>query len=140
MMNAENPGRPTILFLCVENSCRSQIAEAYAKTLLSDICDSYSSGSKPSGQVNPKAIASMDRAGYDMNRHTSKPIDELPTKRFDIAITMGCGDFCPDIKAGHSEDWAIPDPKHLNSSEFDQIRDQIKNRVEDLRTLLLQSA
>ncbi len=140
MMTPETATRPKVLFLCVENSCRSQIAEAYAKSLLSELCDSYSSGSKPSGKVNPKAVASMGRAGYDMNTHTSKPLEQLPTKNFDIAITMGCGDFCPDIKAGHSEDWNIPDPKHMETQDFDQVRDQIRSKVQTLKDLLPKSA
>lgn len=125
-----------VLFLCVENSCRSQIAEAFAKSLLSDLCDSYSSGSKPSGVVNPKAIESMQRAGYDLNTHSSKEVSSLPTKNFDLAITMGCGDYCPDIEASEYLDWEIPDPKHLGEADFDKIRDQIKFQVENLKSRL----
>lgn len=125
-----------VLFLCVENSCRSQIAEAFAKSLLSDVCESFSSGSKPSGIVNPKAIESMGRVGYDLSNHESKKVAALPIKEFDIAITMGCGDYCPEIEAKEYLDWEIPDPKHLDSSGFDQIRDQIKDKVERLKSKL----
>jgi protein-tyrosine-phosphatase len=129
-----------VLFLCVENSCRSQIAEAFAKSLLSDVCESYSSGSNPSGVVNPKAIASMERAGYDLTSHSSKPISSLPTHQFDLAITMGCGDFCPEIAADSFQDWQIPDPKHLDAQGFDKIRDEIKEKVAELKHQLLETA
>ena len=126
--------RPKVLFLCVENSCRSQMAEAFGKSLLDEHIDCFSSGSKPSGVVNPKAIASMDRVGYDLNTHVSKPISELPTTSFDLAITMGCGDHCPQIDASEFFDWEVPDPKHLEPEEFDAIRDQIKTKVLSLKS------
>lgn len=132
MFEAHNNSRPKVLFLCVENSCRSQIAEAYAKKLFGHACDSFSSGSKPSGIVNPKAISSMARDDYDLSTHSSKKISELPTTEFDMAITMGCGDFCPEIEAEKFIEWEIPDPKHLDETGFDQIRDQIKGKIAEL--------
>ncbi|MFC3151727.1 arsenate reductase ArsC [Litoribrevibacter euphylliae] len=132
----QNTPSKKVLFLCVENSCRSQIAEAFAKQLLSEMCESFSSGSKPSGIVNPKAIESMHRVGYDLSLHSSKKVAELPTAEFDLAITMGCGDYCPEIDAKEFMDWEIPDPKHLESEQFDVIRDQIKAKVEGLKQML----
>ncbi len=121
-----------IVFVCVENSCRSQIAEAFARMAGRADVEAHSSGSRPSGQVNPKAIESMHRVGYDLSTHRSKGLDELPTVEFDWAITMGCGDECPFLKARNRADWGIPDPKHLPSEEFDAVRDLIASKVRQL--------
>ena len=121
-----------IVFVCVENSCRSQIAEAFGRLFAGANVEVYSSGSRPSGQVNPKAIASMKEIGYDLTTHASKGLDTLPAVEFDFAITMGCGDECPFLKAKAREDWGIPDPKHLSADEFRIIRDEIADRVRDL--------
>jgi protein-tyrosine-phosphatase len=121
-----------VLFVCVENSCRSQIAEAFAKIHGAGIIDPYSSGSRPSGIVNPKAIASMKDIGYDMSTHRSKPLSEIPDIEYDYVITMGCGDECPFVKSKHREDWAIPDPKDMDMEGFQNIRDMIKEKVKKL--------
>lgn len=121
-----------VLFVCVENSCRSQMAEAFAKMHGNGIIESYSSGSKPSGIVNPKAIASLKEIGYDLSKHNSVGLDEIPHEEYEYAITMGCGDECPMILAKNREDWALPDPKHMNPTEFNQIRDIIEAEVKDL--------
>jgi arsenate reductase (thioredoxin) len=121
-----------IVFVCVENSCRSQIAEAFARLYAGPNVRAYSSGSRPSGQVNPKAIASMKEIGYDLSTHTSKSLDQLPDVEFDYAITMGCGDECPLLRAKERKDWGIPDPKHLPPAEFAQVRDLIASKVRDL--------
>lgn len=121
-----------IVFVCVENSCRSQMAEAFGKLLNPENVTFYSSGSKASGVVNPKAIASMKEVGYDLSTHDSKPLDQLPDVTFDYAITMGCGDECPHLKATNRGDWQIPDPKHMDPKEFGEIRDFIKQKVEEL--------
>jgi len=121
-----------VLFVCVENSCRSQIAEAFAKMHGEGIIESYSCGSQSSGIVNPKAIASMAAIDYDLSRHDSIGLDEIPNVTYEYAITMGCGDECPMIAANNREDWALPDPKHMESKEFNQIRDIIESEVKDL--------
>jgi protein-tyrosine-phosphatase len=121
-----------VLFVCVENSCRSQIAEEFAKIHGAGIIDPYSSGSRPSGIVNPKAIASMKDIGYDMSTHRSKPLSEIPDIEYDYVITMGCGDECPFVKSKHREDWAIPDPKDMDMEGFQNIRDMIKEKVKKL--------
>ena len=120
------------LFVCVENSCRSQMAEAFGKMLGKDIFDSYSSGSKPYGQVNKKALSSMKSIGYDMTSHSSKSLDDIPQITYDYVITMGCGDECPFIQSHARIDWQIPDPKHLKMAQFDKIRDTIKHKVLEL--------
>lgn len=123
---------PKVLFVCVENSCRSQMAEAFARQLGGDGVEAASAGSRPSGVVNPKAIASLAAVGYDLSTHTSKSLDDIPPGAYDAAITMGCGDACPDVPARLREDWALPDPKHMEPPQFDEVRDTIKDRVADL--------
>ena len=120
-----------VLFVCVENSCRSQMAQALAKMEDPGI-QAYSAGSKPSGIVNPKAIESMAELGYDLSTHRSTGLDQLPSGPFDAAVTMGCGDTCPAVRANRREDWAIPDPKHMTKAQFRQVRDTILKRVQQL--------
>lgn len=126
-----------ILFVCVENSCRSQMAEAFAIIHGKSIVDAYSSGSRPSGIVNPKAVASMKELGYDLSAHKSISLDEIPGIEYDYAITMGCGDECPSVRAIQREDWGIPDPKHMALDEFAKVRDFIEEKVKDLLSRIL---
>jgi arsenate reductase (thioredoxin) len=123
-----------IVFLCVENSNRSQIAEAFGRMHAPPGVDVYSAGSGPSGQVNPKAVEAMRELGYDLATHTSKGLDALPPGEFDVAVTMGCGDQCPTLRARRRIDWQIPDPKHLSPDEYRQVRDDIGQRVKSLVT------
>ena len=125
-----------VLFVCVENSCRSQIAEAFARMHGAGAIEPYSAGSKPSGQLNPKAIESMSEVGYDLSRHVSKSLSEIPAVEYDVAVTMGCGDACPNVRAKQREEWNIPDPKALPTYEFRKVRDQIEQRVKELLMLL----
>lgn len=118
-----------VLFVCVENSNRSQMAEAFAKMHGAGKLEAYSSGSRPSGIINPKAIAAMKELGYDLSKHDSKSLDEIPKIRYDYAITMGCGDECPFVIAEHRMDWQLPDPKHMEPAEFNKVRDDIEQRV-----------
>ncbi|CAN5547696.1 arsenate reductase ArsC [soil metagenome] len=118
-----------ILFVCVENSNRSQMAEAFAKIHGKGKIEAYSSGSKPSGKINPKAIAAMKEMGYDLSTHASKSLEEIPKIKYDYAITMGCGDECPNIVAEHRADWKLDDPKNLETVEFNKVRDEIERRV-----------
>jgi protein-tyrosine-phosphatase len=121
-----------ILFVCVENSCRSQLAEAFGHIHKSNDVAVYSAGSKPSGQVNLKAVVTMAELKYDMRGHHSQSLDEMPAIDYDAVITMGCGDNCPWMKGRIREDWGLPDPKHLSEDEFRVIRDEIEKRVIDL--------
>lgn len=121
-----------LLFVCIENSNRSQMAEAFARIHGGVTVESYSSGSKPSGIVNPRAIQFMTEKGYDLTAHSSKSLDEIPKVTYDAAITMGCGDECPFVQATLREDWAIPCPKHVSDDEFRTIRDGIEAKVLDL--------
>lgn len=121
-----------VLFVCIENSNRSQMAEAFARTLGKNL-EAYSAGSKPSGRINPKAVASMKQLGYDLSRHHSKSLDEIKQHApFDAVVTMGCGDACPWMPAKKFVDWDIPDPKSMDEQNFNKVRDQIKDKVKDL--------
>jgi protein-tyrosine-phosphatase len=126
-----------VLFVCVENSCRSQLAEAFAHLHGGAAIAAYSAGSRPSGQVNPKAIAAMQELDYDLSTHRSKSLAEIPEVEYDYAITMGCGDECPLVRARHREDWDIPDPKHMEPDEFRQVRELIEAKVKALLANLL---
>lgn len=118
-----------VLFVCIENSCRSQMAEGFARMLGAGVVEAYSAGSRPSGKVNEKAIAAMRAIGYDLAAHDSKSLDEIPQIEYDCVITMGCGDACPFVRAQRREDWGIPDPKHLDEPEFAEVRDLIRRKV-----------
>lgn len=118
-----------ILFVCVENSCRSQMAEGFARALGSDRVEAFSAGSRPSGEVNARAIAFMREKGIDISGHDSKGIDDLPAKKWDYIVTMGCGDACPSLPALHRVDWDLPDPKHLDDGAFREVRDRIEREV-----------
>jgi len=122
-----NPKR--VLFVCVENSNRSQMAEAFARIHGGDQVEAYSAGSRPSGRVNPKAVEAMKELDYDLSRHTSKSLDDLPDVQFDFVATMGCGDECPFVRAKRREDWNIPDPKDMLAHDFREVRDLIESKV-----------
>jgi len=121
-----------LLFVCVENSCRSQMAEAFARIQGKGELEIYSAGSRPSGKVNQKAIESMREIGYDLAKHASKSLAEIPAVEYDFVVTMGCGDECPYVRAKHREDWNIRDPKNLSPNQFRKIRDEIEKKVKDV--------
>src|SRR3954470_8484889 len=111
-----------ILFVCIENSNRSQMAQAFANRYGAGNVAAYSAGSRPSGKINPKAIAAMKELGYNLELHQSKSLDDLPDVLFDYAITMGCGDACPLVRTTHRLDWNIPDPRDMDETEFRKVR------------------
>lgn len=122
-----------LLFVCVENSNRSQMSQAFANMLGGENVEAFSAGSKPSGVVNPKAIAAMKELGYDLSTHDSKSLKEVEQfAPFDAVVTMGCGDACPWMPAQKFIDWQIPDPKHMEPEEFNKVRDYIKGKVKEL--------
>src|SRR5712692_652191 len=121
--------RKRLLFVCVENSNRSQMAEAFARIHGGEQVEAYSAGSRPSGKINPKAVEAMKEIGYDLSTHRSKSFSEIPDIEFDFVATMGCGDECPFVRATRREDWDIPDPKDLPPEEFRGLRDLIETRV-----------
>jgi len=121
-----------IVFLCIENSNRSQMAEAFGHLYAPPGVDVYSAGSKPSGKVNPKAVEAMKELGYDMSAHRSKGLDDLPATEFDVAVTMGCGDSCPNLRTKKRMDWQIPDPKILSADDYREVRNLIGRMVKAL--------
>ena len=142
---ARNPGRAgdglrlrgltmalRVLFVCVENANRSQMAEAFARLEGGDAVEAWSAGSRPSGVINPKAIRFMDELGYDLRTHASKSLDAIAGIEFDAVVTMGCGDSCPWVPARRREDWALPDPKHMDDDGYRAVRDEIRARVRAL--------
>jgi protein-tyrosine-phosphatase len=121
-----------VLFVCVENSNRSQMAEAFAKMHGGDRVEAASSGSRPSGRVNPRAIQFMKEVGYDLSTHSSKSLDQFNGQEIDVAVTMGCGDACPLVRAARREEWNIPDPKELPNDQFREVRDLIERKVKEI--------
>ncbi|OGC05153.1 hypothetical protein A2276_04335 [candidate division WOR-1 bacterium RIFOXYA12_FULL_43_27] len=121
-----------ILFVCVENSCRSQIAEGFAKKYGGDKVEVYSAGSKPSGLVNPDAVEVMKEAGIDISGQASKGFEQLPYNKFDLIVTMGCQDVCPFFPAKEKIDWQIEDPKGKGIEVFRKVRDEIGEKVKGL--------
>jgi protein-tyrosine-phosphatase len=121
-----------VLFVCVENSNRSQMAEAFTRIHGAGKVEPYSAGSRPSGRVNPRAVDSMRELGYDLSQHSTKSLSEIPDVEYDFVATMGCGDECPFIRAKRREDWDIPDPKEMPPDQFRAVRDLIESRVKEL--------
>jgi protein-tyrosine-phosphatase len=121
-----------VLFVCVENSCRSQMAEAFAARLGAGRVEAYSAGSHPADRVNPRAIAFMAERGYDVSGHAARSLSMFAGQTFDLVVTMGCGDACPWVPAAQRVDWALPDPKSLPDDEFRAVRDEIERRVRQL--------
>ncbi|HVS35279.1 MAG TPA: arsenate reductase ArsC [Gemmataceae bacterium] len=121
-----------ILFVCIENSNRSQMAEAFARIHGGGTVEAFSAGSQPSGRVNPRAVESMREVGYDLAAHTSKGLEAFNGQEFDAAVTMGCGDACPLVRARRRIDWQIPDPKAMPPEQFREVRRLIEARVLEL--------
>ena len=120
-----------VLFVCVENSNRSQMAEAFARMYGSDAVEALSAGSAPSGRINPKAMRFMAELGYDLAAHVSKSLDQIDGE-FDLVVTMGCGDRCPWVSAKRREDWQLPDPRDMDDERYRALRDEISARVKRL--------
>jgi protein-tyrosine-phosphatase len=124
--------KPSVLFVCVENSNRSQMAEAFARIHGGDRVEAGSAGSRPSGRVNPRAIEFMKEVGYDLAAHGSKSLDQFNGREIDVAVTMGCGDECPLVRAARREEWQIPDPKEMPPEQYREVRDLIERKVKEL--------
>ena len=113
------------------------MSQAFARIYGGEAVEAFSAGSKPSGIVNPKAIAAMKELGYDLTAHDSKSLDEVKQYApFDAVVTMGCGDACPWMPAKQFIDWQIPDPKHMEPAAFNEVRDLIAEKVKQLITSL----
>jgi arsenate reductase (thioredoxin) len=126
-----------ILFVCTENSNRSQMAEAFARIHGGGRVEPYSAGSRPSGRINPKAVEAMREIGYDMSTHQSKGLADMPKGEFEVVVGMGCGDEgCPLVPARRHEEWGIDDPKELPPEKFREIRNLIESKVKQLLATL----
>ncbi len=121
-----------LLFVCVENSNRSQMAEAFARIYGGEQVAAYSAGSRPSGVVNPRAVTAMAELNYDLSNHSSKSLDDIPDFEYDFVATMGCGDACPHVQAVRRADWQIPDPRDMDPDDFRQVRDLISSQVQTI--------
>jgi protein-tyrosine-phosphatase len=129
--------KKNLLFVCIENSNRSQMSQAFATIHGGSDIEAYSAGSKPSGIINPKAIAAMKELGYDLTSHQSKSLEEVKANApFDVVVTMGCGDACPWMPAKRFIDWQIPDPRNMDEREFKEVRNLIEGKVKELLTQL----
>ena len=124
--------RKRVLFGCVENCNRSQMAEALARMYGAGQVEAFSAGCRPAASVHPKAIAAMRELGYDLEPHRSKGLGELPAVEFDVAVTMGCGEECPALRAQRREDWNVPCPKAMPPGQFRAVRGEIGERVQAL--------
>jgi len=120
-----------VAFVCVHNSCRSQMAEGWAKDLGEEILEAYSAGTENYPEVKPNAVKVMEEAGIDMSEHYPKLLTDIP-EELDILITMGCGVACPFVPCGHQEDWGLEDPSGGPIEGFQKTRDMIKEKIEDL--------
>jgi protein-tyrosine-phosphatase len=130
---AVQPSPKRVLFVCVENSNRSQMAEAFACMHGGGRVEAYSAGSRPSGRVNPRAVEFMREVGYDLTAHQSKALADLPAGEFEVVVGMGCGnEGCPLVRARRHEEWGIPDPREMPPEQYRQVRDLIEQKVKEL--------
>lgn len=123
--------KKTVAFVCVHNSCRSQMAEGWAKHLGSAVMEAYSAGTEAYPEVKPLAVAVMEEAGVSMAGHHPKLLTDIP-EELDILITMGCNVICPFVPNRHQEDWGLTDPSGGPIEDFRHTRDLIRGKVEDL--------
>ena len=128
--------RPTVLFLCVHNAGRSQMAAAWLAHLAGERVTVLSGGSSPAGEVNPVAIAAMAEVGIDLRRAVPKPWTEAGLRAADVVVTMGCGDTCPYVPGKRYEDWPVPDPAGQDLVAVRPIRNEIARRVRTLMASL----
>lgn len=129
--------KPTVLFVCVHNAGRSQMAAAWLSRVAGDRIEILSAGSEPADQVNPLAIEAMREVGIDLTDEKPKILTAESVSRADVVVTMGCGDTCPFFPGKRYEDWELTDPAGQSLEIVRQVRDDIKERVEKLATELL---
>lgn len=123
---------PTVLFVCVHNAGRSQMAAGFLRALAGDRVEVLSAGSEPKDQLNPIAVDAMAEVGIDIAGRTPKILTTEAVKDSDVVITMGCGDTCPIFPGKRYEDWDLTDPAGRPIEEVRPIRDEIKRRVQGL--------
>ena len=123
---------PRVLFVCIENACRSQMAAGFARMHGAGHVEAFSAGSRPAASINPRAVAFMAERGCNISAQVPQALDAFTGQDFDTVVTMGCGDACPWLPARHRVDWSLPDPKSLPDDEFRSVRDDIERRVRQL--------
>ncbi|NUT71278.1 arsenate reductase ArsC [Pseudarthrobacter sp. C4D7] len=131
-MSTETGKKPSVLFVCVHNAGRSQMAAAFLTTLSNGAIEVRSAGSAPADKVNPAAVEAMAELGIDMSAEIPKVLTTEAVKESDVVITMGCGDTCPIFPGKRYEDWELEDPAGQGVEAVRPIRDEIKTRIEDL--------
>ena len=128
--------RPSVVFLCVHNAGRSQMAAGWLRHLGGDHVDVFSGGSDPGEQVNPSAVAAMREVGVDISHAAPQRWTDEVVANADVVVTMGCGDTCPVFPGVRYDDWPIPDPAGMGVDDVRPIRDELRVRVEQLMTSL----
>ncbi|PRA10485.1 heat-shock protein HtpX [Arthrobacter sp. MYb211] len=131
--------KPSVLFVCVHNAGRSQMAAAFLSNLSDGRIEVRSAGSAPAAEINPSAVAAMTEVGIDMSAEVPKVLTAEAVKESDVVITMGCGDTCPVFPGKRYEDWVLEDPAGQGIDGVRPIRDEIRARVENLITELLEN-
>jgi arsenate reductase (thioredoxin) len=126
------PDRPSVLFVCVHNAGRSQMAAGWLRHLAGDRIEVRSAGSAPAGSINPAAVEAMAEEGVDITSAIPKVLTTDAVQQSDVVITMGCGDACPIFPGKRYEDWELPDPAGQGVEAVRPIRDDIRGRVEEL--------
>lgn len=124
--------RPSVLFVCVHNAGRSQMAAGFLRTLAGDSVEVLSAGTTPADTINPVVVEAMNEVGVDLSEQTPKVLDPDVVKASDVVITMGCGDECPYFPGTTYLDWELPDPAGKDLAAVRPIRDEIRRRVQDL--------
>ncbi|MGN6722500.1 MAG: arsenate reductase ArsC [Marmoricola sp.] len=132
--------RPTVLFVCVHNAGRSQMAAGYLRHLAGDRIEVLSAGSEPASQINPVASEAMAEEGIDITANRPKILTTEAVQASDVVITMGCGDACPFFPGKRYEDWKLDDPAGQGIEAVRPIRDEIRRRIEELVDGLLEQA
>jgi arsenate reductase len=134
------PDKPSVLFVCVHNAGRSQMATGWLRHLAGDTVEVRSAGSEPADQINPVAVQAMAEVGIDITAEAPKKLDYATAQDSDVIITMGCGDTCPVFPGKRYEDWQLTDPAGQPLDVVRTVRDQIRARVEQLLTGLTQAS
>jgi arsenate reductase len=131
-LSTDTARKPSVLFVCVHNAGRSQMAAAFLTSLSGGAIEVRSAGSQPADKVNPAAVEAMAEVGIDMSAETPKVLTTEAVQESDVVITMGCGDTCPIFPGKRYEDWGLDDPAGQGVESVRPIRDDIKARIEDL--------
>jgi arsenate reductase len=131
-----SPTKPTVLFVCVHNAGRSQLAAGWLRHLAGDTVEVRSAGSEPADRINPVAVEAMREVGIDITANTPRKLDWDTAESSDVLVTMGCGDACPVFPGKRYLDWTLDDPAGQDIDAVRRIRDDVKRRVEQLLTEL----